>query len=495
MAYTENKSIDWLTAITPTTDDLVVTMDQTEVWVAKSSTLASIYNLFKTTYDTLYAKYLGDADFYKYSIVRSVWNLIANNSFEVDLSWYATYWLLTISRVTSEFYNWVASMQIVASNNTSWVYVWYSFVVGKTYTMSFYAKWTSWKQILSYTDAGWTLTSTLNWWWQRFEYTFIASSSGLVWINFRSQEALWDTFYIDAVQLEEWTLTAWPFTTTQWNLTVALKNYEGNDPTASKPVKIQIGGVIRTITSGTSLSPSWDGSSQIKSWTNWFNLWSAELATKETDLFLYLVYDTTLWNIGTLVSRIPYWNTIADFSATWTNEKARVTSPNINPISTDPVVNIGRFNATLSAGGAYTWSIPATSVIINSPIYETRPLDFIPTLYGSGGTAGTFTATYEWKYTIRGKQVFFSIKTKCTNVGSWSGSVLTKLPFFSVWLTEQACSWWFCANWANPSASSKALPVIFSDEINWLAGVDTAGITWWTFVVNDHIRVQWFYNI
>ena len=32
------------------------------------------------------------------------------------------------------------------------------------------------------------------------------------------------------------------------NLTVALKNYEGNDPTATKPVKIMIGGVVRTIT-------------------------------------------------------------------------------------------------------------------------------------------------------------------------------------------------------------------------------------------------------
>ena len=36
------------------------------------------------------------------------------------------------------------------------------------------------------------------------------------------------------------------------NLTVALKNYEGNDPTATKPVKIMIGGVVRTITSALS---------------------------------------------------------------------------------------------------------------------------------------------------------------------------------------------------------------------------------------------------
>jgi hypothetical protein len=36
------------------------------------------------------------------------------------------------------------------------------------------------------------------------------------------------------------------------NLTVALKNYEGNDPTSTKPVKIMIGGVVRTITSALS---------------------------------------------------------------------------------------------------------------------------------------------------------------------------------------------------------------------------------------------------
>jgi hypothetical protein len=38
------------------------------------------------------------------------------------------------------------------------------------------------------------------------------------------------------------------------NLTVALKNYEGNDPTPSVPVKIMIGGVVRTITSALNVS-------------------------------------------------------------------------------------------------------------------------------------------------------------------------------------------------------------------------------------------------
>jgi hypothetical protein len=38
------------------------------------------------------------------------------------------------------------------------------------------------------------------------------------------------------------------------NLTVALNNYEGNDPTPTKPVKIMIGGVVRTITIATNFS-------------------------------------------------------------------------------------------------------------------------------------------------------------------------------------------------------------------------------------------------
>jgi len=46
-------------------------------------------------------------------------------------------------------------------------------------------------------------------------------------------------------------------------MTGALKNYEGNDPTVAKPVKIMIGGVVRTITSAMTITRA--------SGTNWFN--------------------------------------------------------------------------------------------------------------------------------------------------------------------------------------------------------------------------------
>lgn len=279
--YTENKSIDWLTAITPTTDDLVVTMDQTEVWVAKSSTLASIYNLFKTTYDTLYAKYLGDADFYKYSITTS-------------------------------------------------------------------------------------------------------ESGG--------------------------------------NLTVALKNFEGNDPTATKPVKIQIGGVIRTITSALSYTRN--------AWNNILNMWSSELATKEVDLFAYLFYYPTTWAVVIAYARIPNANTISDLSYDALTEKWFDYPYDWNlPPSSTSIANIGRFNATLSAGGAYTWSIPATSVIINSPAYETRWLDWQPSVTASGSMTIASLSFAEAKYKISGDSL--SINYSATYTTGWTASsdVISTVPF------------------------------------------------------------------
>ncbi len=271
MAYTENKSIDWLTAITPTTDDLVVTMDQTEVWVAKSSTLLSIYNLFKTTYDTVYAKYLWDADFYKYSITTSV---------------------------------------------------------------------------------------------------------------------------------------------ASWNLTVALKNYEGNDPTPSKPVKIQIGGVIRTITSALSC-PVYSGA-------NALNLWSAELATKEADIFVHLYwYDTaTPARVWICIARLPI---VTDLSIWYLDEKGIYYDydGSHSPSATTPVVNIGRFNATLSAGAGYTWSIPATSVIINNPTFFTRTIQWWSQTWWTANNLLFY-------YTINWDRVDFSFDASGT---SNSTSSYITLPF------------------------------------------------------------------
>jgi hypothetical protein len=154
------------------------------------------------------------------------------------------------------------------------------------------------------------------------------------------------------------------------DLTVAIKTLAGNDPSASDPVYVRIGDTVRAITTATSKTLN-DG-------TNWFNSGSTSLATFEVDYFCYLIWNTTpatdRVDIG--FARIPHGRTYADFSGTTTNEKYLAFSGADTPASTDEVEVVGRFNATLSATAAFNWSIPATSVIVNRPITETRRLSF-----------------------------------------------------------------------------------------------------------------------
>lgn len=166
----------------------------------------------------------------------------------------------------------------------------------------------------------------------------------------------------------EWFLINWQIVTSvsSWNLTVAIKTLAWTDPSVTDPVYCRVDWVVRTITSA--LSDTYPA------WTNWRNAWSPELAWKEIDYFVYIWVDN-LNNIRIWVSRLPSWNNQNDFSAsgTYWNERYLMDySTSFN------VVNIWRFNAILSAWPSYTFSIPATSVIINRPIYSTRFLDYSP---------------------------------------------------------------------------------------------------------------------
>lgn len=164
------------------------------------------------------------------------------------------------------------------------------------------------------------------------------------------------------------------------NLTLALKDLAGNDFSSTSQFLAKILGAQVSISGALSVTKN--------AGTNWANAGSAELATKEIDYFAYLINETGA-SAGVKLgwSRIPYGTVVGDFSATTTNEKYLAGPTNYN--ATDKVQNIGRFNATLSAGAGYTWSIPATSVIVHSPIFFTRPLSWQPAFSATGG--GTFT--------------------------------------------------------------------------------------------------------
>ena len=138
------------------------------------------------------------------------------------------------------------------------------------------------------------------------------------------------------------------------NLTVALKNLAGNDPSSTDPVSININNTIISITSALSVTAA--------AGTNWCNLGGAEMATNESDLFVYIGYNATDGaTIG--FSRVPYGRQYSTFSATSTNETFCKISNITNAAATDYYHVIGRFAATLSAGAGYTWTVPTFTAI------------------------------------------------------------------------------------------------------------------------------------
>lgn len=187
------------------------------------------------------------------------------------------------------------------------------------------------------------------------------------------------------------------------NLTVAIKTLAGNDPSAADPVIVRIGDTVRSITSALSVTKN--------AGTNWFNSGSSELATKETDYFVYLGYNAT---DGIVIgfSRIPYGTEYDSFSATSTNDKYCAISTITNAAAGDDYELIGRFAATLSASAAYTWTVPTftNKNLIQRPIYETRSLQFAPTV---GGFTGSPTVGFSYK--VLNTSVYYSFDIQGTS--------------------------------------------------------------------------------
>lgn len=205
-------------------------------------------------------------------------------------------------------------------------------------------------------------------------------------------------------------------------LTVALKNYLGTDPTALVPVKYQDGsGTVRTISNALSISAA--------SGTNWLSLWNTELATLEQDIFAYLRWNSVDNTTNLIISRIPSATTSASF---WilTAEKGLIATG--TSTAADTVVNIGRFNTILSAGVAYTWSIPGTSLILNYPIFNTRLLPFASVVTGYSANP---TATY-YVYKLTGTSLYAKIREGTAGTSNATTTTYT-IPF-----TESGVARW-----------------------------------------------------
>lgn len=213
------------------------------------------------------------------------------------------------------------------------------------------------------------------------------------------------------------------------NLTVALKTLAGADPSSSDPVYVRINNTIRTCSAALSVTKN--------AGTNWFNSGGSEIATKEVDYFVYLLWNTTpgtdIVDLG--FARIPHGRVYSDFSGTTTNEKYLAFANASTPTSTDDCVNIGRFAATLSAGAGYTWTVPTftNTNLIQHPIFITRWLDFSPQWSGSGSMTVTSVTETRKKYQVSYDNCWIDVVVSAFTIGGTPSSLIyMTLPFSSL---------------------------------------------------------------
>jgi len=204
------------------------------------------------------------------------------------------------------------------------------------------------------------------------------------------------------------------------NLTVAIKTLQDTDPSPSNPVYVWIDNTLRTITSALSTTNN--------AGTNWLNMGSAELATREVDLFVYISWNIVGNNPVIGVARIPFGRRFDSFVASGFDEKGVLRGGNLTgTANSDPYVNVGRFAATLSAGAGHTWTVPTftNTNLIQAPIYETRLLRYTPAL----GTLTLGNGDRLAEYSIQNNQLFF----KCSfRFGSTSSLSAGQFSFGSI---------------------------------------------------------------
>ena len=204
------------------------------------------------------------------------------------------------------------------------------------------------------------------------------------------------------------------------NLTVAIKRLDGTDATVNKPIVFKIGLSWFKLTAALSVT--------MNAATGWFNAGGSELATQAVDYFVYIGQNATD-GITVGVSRVPWARQYSDFSVTSTNEKFAAISSIAHAAATDYYENIGRFEATLSAGAGFTWTIPTYTPLnrINRPTYETRSLVWTPVITAqNAGTIGATTATV--KYSIEKNKI---LPEGVVNISSTGGMTATGAIFLS----------------------------------------------------------------
>ncbi len=196
-------------------------------------------------------------------------------------------------------------------------------------------------------------------------------------------------------------------------------------PTTSNPVYVWIDGVLRTITSATSFT--------VNAGTNYLSLGSSVFAAREQDLFVYCQWNSTTSSVNLIASRISVARRINDFVNSNTNTKGVLGIINYN--TTDSVINIGRFQATLGAFNAtpslsHLWTIPTytNDNLVQEPIERTRRRTLLPAASADGSMTWTSVTFSLAEYQIIGRQLILYVGAAGTTGGSASGALRIGYP-------------------------------------------------------------------
>lgn len=248
------------------------------------------------------------------------------------------------------------------------------------------------------------------------------------------------------------------------NLVFSIKYIDGNDCTASNKLTFRVGNTEYDLTAAISFTKN--------AGINFCNLGGAECAALPHDLFVYAIGETgASAGLKFGYSRISTAKTMGDFvNITTSNKYIAGNWTNFN--STDPVTVIGRFQAQLSAGAGYTWSIPS-SVVINYPIYETDWHSWTPVHTG-------FTATIPsggaFRYQLRGTIVQLNYSPNTPGISNATNYLITT-PFIAKNIANY--NQWFALGFTYddgagaPSGIAQALP-----NTNSLTITKSAGAAW-----------------
>jgi len=207
-------------------------------------------------------------------------------------------------------------------------------------------------------------------------------------------------------------------------ITVAVQHEDGNNPSTDRPLYFKIGDNLRAVTGALSVS--------IPKATNWFNAGGAELGGQVVPYFVYVVWDSNSTAVALTISRKAHYRVVASGMSTTTNENHIYGYSGF--VDGNNMVNIGYFEATLSLGGGYLWSVATftTANLRSIPTFESQPVSWTPALSRLGGAYSNLPTLIYATYQVIGDRVYYGTTYTQHGTPGSSGYQTVTLPFLAV---------------------------------------------------------------